>query len=57
MSKRDVALYIENILDASKAIQEFTASMSFEAFISDRKTYSATLREYTVFSRHTFPRV
>ncbi|WP_428739422.1 HepT-like ribonuclease domain-containing protein [Sulfurimonas sp.] len=49
MSKtRDTKLYIADILDASSAIESFIDSMNFEEFINDRKTYSATLREYTV---------
>jgi uncharacterized protein with HEPN domain len=49
MSKqRDTRLYIDDILDASDAIKDFTESMSFEEFTNDRKTYSATLREYIV---------
>jgi len=47
-NKRDTRLYIDDILDASNAIESFIDSMSFEEFIHDRKTYSATLREYTV---------
>jgi uncharacterized protein with HEPN domain len=45
---RDTKLYIDDILDASSAIESFIDSMNFEEFINDRKTYSATLREYTV---------
>lgn len=48
MSKRDTALYIEDILDSARAIKEFIEDMSFEAFANDRKTYSATIREYII---------
>ncbi len=48
MPKRDVALYIEDILDSAGAIVEFVGQMSFEEFKNDRKTYSATIREYIV---------
>jgi len=48
MPKRNMALYIEDILDSSNAIQSFIAGLSFEEFAKDRKTYSATIREYIV---------
>ncbi len=48
MSKRDKFLYIEDILDASKAIKEYIDGMTFDEFVSDRKTYSATIREYII---------
>ncbi|MDD5371914.1 MAG: DUF86 domain-containing protein [Sulfurimonas sp.] len=48
MSKRDINLYLEDIIDSSKAIKEFVGEMSFEEFINDRKTYSATIREYII---------
>ena len=48
MPKRDKRLYIEDILDSSAAIKEFTEDLNFEDFKNDRKTYSATIREYIV---------
>ena len=48
MSKRDKLLYIEDILDSSKAIKEYIDGMTFDEFVSDRKTYSATIREYII---------
>lgn len=48
MSKRDIALYIEDILESANAIQEFVDGMSFEESKNDEKTYSATIREYMV---------
>ncbi|WP_294951179.1 DUF86 domain-containing protein [Sulfurovum sp.] len=48
MPKRDKKLYIEDILDSSAAIKEFTEDLNFEDFKNDRKTYSATIREYIV---------
>ena len=41
MSKRDKRLYLEDILDSSAAIKEFTKGLNVEDFINDRKTYSA----------------
>ena len=48
MPKRDIRLYLEDILESSEAIKEFTKDLNFEAFRNDRKTYSATIREYIV---------
>jgi len=48
MPKRDKRLYIEDILDSAEAISAFTKGLNFEDFKSDRKTYSATIREYIV---------
>lgn len=48
MPKRNPALYIDDMLDSIQAIRSFTAGMDLETFASDRKTYSATIREYTV---------
>jgi len=48
MSKRSERLYIEDILDSAQAIHSFLENMSFEAFAHDRKTLSATIREFIV---------
>jgi len=48
MSKRNLKLYAEDILDSVKAIKEFVADIGFEEFSQDRKTYSATIREYII---------
>lgn len=45
MPKRDVKLYLDDILDSACAIQEFVSDMDFETFCNDRKTFSATIRE------------
>jgi len=48
MSNRDINLYINDIIESINAIKDFTLDMTFEEFQIDRKTYSATLREYIV---------
>jgi len=48
MSDRNIRLYLDDILDSSKAIHDFLEDMSFEAFCHDRRTYSATIREFIV---------
>ena len=37
-----------DILDSGSAIMEFVKDISFEEFCSDRKTYSAVIREFEV---------
>lgn len=48
MFRRDVRLFLADIAESIQAIEEFTRDISYEFFLSDRKTYSATLREFTV---------
>ena len=46
MSDRDVRLYCADVLDSGAAILEFVKGLTFEEFCSDRKTYSAVIREF-----------
>ncbi len=48
MPKRDPRLYLSDILDSGRAIQEFVKGLSFEEFCRDRKTCSAVIREFEV---------
>ncbi len=48
MYKRDIRLYLDDIDEAIAAIEDYTAGISFDDFVNDRKTYSATLREFIV---------
>lgn len=48
MSDRGHLLYLEDIRDSIDAIQSFVKDISFENFISDRKTFSATVRELEI---------
>jgi len=48
MFKRDIRLFLADIEESIKAIEDFTRDITYEFFASDRKTYSATLREFTV---------
>lgn len=48
MSERDPALFIADILESIEAIDDFVTGYDYESFIADRKTYSATLREFIV---------
>jgi uncharacterized protein with HEPN domain len=48
MSDRDVRLYCADILDSGAAILEFVENLTFEKFCTDRKTYSAVIREFEI---------
>ena len=48
MSERDFRLYCTDILDSGIAVFEFVKGLSFEEFCSDRKTYSAVIREFEI---------
>ena len=48
MAKRSDALYLNDILESVDAIEEFIAGYDFDRFKSDRKTCSATIREFEV---------
>ena len=48
MSKRDTLLYITDILDSIDAIESYMKDTDYETFGQDRKTYSATIREFIV---------
>jgi len=48
MSNRNITLYLDDILDSAAAIHGFLAEMDFDNFVADRRTYSATIREFIV---------
>lgn len=48
MSKRDLSLYIDDILESIEAIQEYINDIDYEEFLNDRKTYAATIREFII---------
>ncbi|AFV98022.1 hypothetical protein B649_08550 [Candidatus Sulfuricurvum sp. RIFRC-1] len=48
MSKRDEKLFINDIKESVDAILEYVEGMSFDEFITDRKTYSAVIREFEI---------
>jgi len=48
MPKRDSELYIQDIIESANAIKLYCENIDFETFCNDRKTYSATVREYTI---------
>jgi uncharacterized protein with HEPN domain len=48
MSKRDHRLYVEDILESVRAVESYVDGIDFDTFVNDRKTYSATIREYII---------
>ena len=48
MSSRNNKLYISDILESIDAINDYLCNVDFESFCNDRKTYSATIREFIV---------
>lgn len=48
MYNRDHRLYLADILESAKAIQEYVRGYSFHDFSDDRKTYSAVIREFEI---------
>jgi len=48
MPKREILLYIEDALEAIEAVESYIDTLSFDNFKEDRKTYSATIREYII---------
>ena len=53
MSKRDVKLYVKDILEAIKAIEKFVEGIDFENFKEDDKTSSAVIRKFEIIGEAT----
>ena len=46
--KRDCRVYLRDVLQSFRNAQEFVGRMSYEKFITDKKTVSAVVRELEV---------
>ncbi len=46
--KRNYKLYLKDIFQCIKSIEEFIEGMDFEEFISDDKTSSAVIRKFEI---------
>ncbi len=51
--KRDIKLYVKDILDAILAIEKFVEGMTFEEFERDDKTSSAVIRKFEIIGEAT----
>ena len=48
MDKKDDLVYLDHIIDAINAIEEYTKGMKKENFLEDKKTQDAVIREITI---------
>ncbi|MBI1869801.1 MAG: DUF86 domain-containing protein [Chlamydiae bacterium] len=46
--RRDYKVYLQDIIDAIERINEYVTLMTFEAFVKDRKTFDAVIRNLEV---------
>ena len=51
--KRDDTLYIKDILESIKAIEEYIENVDYNQFIENRMIYSATIRELEIIGKAT----
>ena len=50
---RDYQVYVEDIIDAMCSIEAYTKGLTYEEFISDRKTVDAVIRNFEVIGEAT----
>ena len=53
---RDFQVYLEDIIDAVDSIEEYTSELTYEAFVKDKKTIDAVVRNFEIIgeaSKHT----
>ncbi len=48
MSKRDLILLLEDMLDSALKIKRYTNSLNYESFIEDEKTIDAVIRNFEI---------
>ena len=48
MSKRDLVLLLEDILEAALKIKRYSSGLNYEAFIDDDKTMDAVVRNFEI---------
>lgn len=51
--KRDVKIYLKDILEAINAIEKFVEGLDFEEFKKDDKTSSAVIRKFEIIGEAT----
>jgi len=51
--KRDFRVYLDDILEAIRNIQEYTRGLTFEEFVKDRKTVDAVIRNFEIVGEAT----
>jgi uncharacterized protein with HEPN domain len=45
---RDFQIYLEDIIDAVDSIEEYTSELTYEAFVKDKKTVDAVVRNFEI---------
>jgi uncharacterized protein with HEPN domain len=45
---RDFQVYLEDIIDALNCIEAYTKGFTYEAFVNDRKTVDAVIRNFEI---------
>lgn len=45
---RDFQVYLEDIIDAVDSIEEYTSELTYEAFVKDKKTIDAVVRNFEI---------
>ena len=48
MSKRELHLLVDDILQSSENIKNYTSGYSFDKFVNDKKTFDAVVRNFTI---------
>ena len=48
MSKRDLDLLLEDILESCRKIKKYTKDYSYDDFLNDDKTIDAVVRNFTI---------
>ena len=50
---RDFQVYLEDIIDAINSIEAYTKGLTYEGFVSDKKTVDAVIRNFEVIGEAT----
>jgi uncharacterized protein with HEPN domain len=50
---RDFQVYVEDIIDAINSIETYTKGLTYEGFVSDRKTIDAVIRNFKIIGEAT----
>ena len=50
---RDFQVYVEDIIDAINSITAYTKGLTYEQFVSDRKTVDAVIRNFEIIGEAT----
>ena len=50
---RTFQVYLEDIIDAINSIEEYTRGLTFNAFVEDRKTVDAVIRDFEIIGGAT----